>query len=505
MQLLPLFIIIPVLASLITAIIARQNNKIADFICFLAGISLWGLSVYLLIVFKNQALLVFAQSRWGWSEGVLLVADGLSIVLLSMVYFLFMSMFIYNFRFLKAAEQRWGYHVIVLLLLTGINGVLIAADIFTMYVFLEVAVIASYALVIFRNKTRAFLSFFKYMVTGIFASALILMAIAVCYSYVATLNMAEISRQISIRAVNSNLLSENPVVCFMGILFALGIGLKTGLIPFLSSISNIQVQTKTPATNILSVLFLPVIGIYLFLRIFFNVLMLGTEFSNFIIFWAVMLIFTGIIRAMFKNNFKEVLACVYITEIGICLLAIGIGNLLTITAGLMHLFHYMINRAVLNSYAGIFEYTQGTTDFILIKGFKVKMPVIAITSLIGSFSFVGIPPFSGFWTKAAIVAGAEQAGFQWALPFMVIVSLGSFIIFFKVQSRIFFNFNKNNEKLPSRQGIPLLMKTAMVILAFVSLLINVLWLIPEEEMFLTPIAKTIKNSKDYASRIMDIF
>jgi multicomponent Na+:H+ antiporter subunit D len=181
-------------------------------------------------------------------------------------------------------------------------------------------------------------------------------------------------------------------------------------------------------------------------------------------------------------------------------LAIGIGTRFAIAAGLFHLINHAVGKSLLFLNAGAVEYATGTRDLNKMGALRDKMPVTSTTSLMGSMSIAGVPPFSGFWSKLLIIVAAVQAeryGFAaWATG----VSVLTLAAFMRLQRRAFFGEPK--EAYAVAKEVPGGMQASMLGLAVLSLVLGLLWLPEAKDTLLVPAAKVLQEGLNYASSVL---
>lgn len=131
----------------------------------------------------------------------------------------------YSIAYLQRFTSRTKYYMLFLLLVAGMNGVVITGDLFNLYVFMELAAIASYALVAFGGDHEDLEAAFKYAVLGCLSSAVILIGVSLVYGMTGSLNMSQLAN----RLVESG--SAAPLRFALGLFFC-GFGLKAALVPF---------------------------------------------------------------------------------------------------------------------------------------------------------------------------------------------------------------------------------------------------------------------------------
>ena len=362
------------------------------------------------------------------------------------------------------------YYGLLMLMIAGMNGVVLTGDLFNMYVFLEIAAIASYALVAFGTEHEELEASFKYLVLGSVASSFILFGIALMYSATGTLNLADISSIISEKGLNS-------VMTFATALFIGGFGLKAAIVPFHAWLPDAHPSAPAPISAMLSGLLIKALGVYALIRLFFNVIGMNPTYSAVFIVLGLVSMIVGGLLAVGQWDFKRLLAYSSVSQMGYIVLALGIATPLAIVGGLFHLLNHSIFKSLLFLCSGAVERNTGTRDMRQMGGLCHKMPVTATACAIGSLSISGVPPFNGFWSKLIIIIAAVQAtdkfGF-WAYVIAAVTVLGSFItLVYYVKVQRYVLFGKLPEKLQNLREVPAAMCIGIAVLALLCVVIGI--------------------------------
>jgi multicomponent Na+:H+ antiporter subunit D len=340
------------------------------------------------------------------------------------------------------------------------NGIIVTGDLFNLFVFLEIASIASYALVAFGTEAEELEASFKYAIMGSVASSFILLGIALLYSYTSTLNMADISQVLSSKP-------QGMLVNFIAVLFLAGFGLKAALVPFHAWLPDAHPSAPAPISAMLSGVFIKTLGVYALARVFFNILGISGKMSFVLLILGLISMIAGAFLALAQNDIKRMFAYSSISQIGYIILAIGIGTPLAILGGLFHLFNHAIFKSLLFLNSGAIEYSTGTRDLKKLGGLNNKLPVTGFTSLFGSMSISGIPPLGGFFSKLIIIIAAIQARYFVSATIAVLVSILTLVYYLKFQSLAF--FGKLDKTLQDIKEVPGLMRLSMILLAVMCL------------------------------------
>lgn len=488
----PLFTIIPLLGAFLISILKRVK-KAPDILSNICTFSLSILSIYSIFLVKNSGVIVYKVGSWIPPIGIAMVLDGLTGFMLVTVNIVAFLINIYSISYMEKFTSKWKFYTLFLLMLAGMNGVIITGDMFNLYVFLEIASVASYALVAYGTEHEELEASFKYMVMSSIASSFILLGIVFLYSYTSTLNMADMARVLS-------QIGYSKTRLFVSVLFLMGFGLKAALVPFHAWLPDAHPSAPAPISAMLSGVFIKVLGLYALCRVLFNVLGIDTILWVLLALGTISIIVGGLL-ALGQTDFKRLLAYSSISQIGYIVLSFGLGTPLGILAGLFHLFNHAIGKALMFLNSGAVEYTTETRDMNKLGGLSEKMPVTCATYCISSMSIAGIPPFSGFWSKLLIILAAIQSGHIILAIIAVLMSIITLSYYLKAQKEVF--FGKLDEKWEKVKEVPFPMKLSMITLAAICLVGGIL-LLPFISPYLLDQAKdAILAGKEYANIVFN--
>jgi len=449
---------------------------------------------------------VYEIGKWSIPLGINLVLDGLSSLLLLAISVVSAAAMLFSVRYMERYTAKIKYLSLFLLMVAGMNGVVLSGDIFNLFVFLEIASLASYALVGFGCEHEELEASFKYMVLGTIASTFILFAVALVYGNTGTLNMAYISQAIQDSGLNAGLK-------FALALFIVGFGLKAALVPFHAWLPDAHPSAPAPISAMLSGVLIKSLGVYSLVRIVFNVFGVSVSVSWVLIALGVLSMVIGVFLAVGQWDFKRLLAYHSISQMGYVILGIGIGALilarngkvewaaLAILGGLFHLVNHAVFKSLLFLTSGSVEMSTGTRQLKEMGGLVERLPFTRTTCTVASASIAGIPPFNGFWSKLILVVAAIQAGFLYLAAVTVIVSLVTLISFLKIQRYVFLGeLPENLRQVKENKGS---MLVAMISLACLCVLMGLLVLVPGlKHAILDPAVQVLTDGLKYSADVM---
>ena len=502
--LLPAFVVIPLITAFILPLFGKKGKDAATILSNVITILLLVLAIMVVYTGKTG---MYEIGKWSIPLGINLVLDGLSALMLLAIGVVSAAAMLFSARYMERYTAKAKYLSLFLLMVAGMNGVVLSGDIFNIFVFLEIASLASYALVGFGCEHEELEAAFKYMVLGSIGSVFILFGIALVYGNTGTLNLVYISQTIQDAGINAGL-------SFALALFIVGFGLKTALVPFHAWLPDAHSSAPAPISAMLSGIIIKTLGVYALVRIVFNVFGVTVQIGWLIVALGLLSMVAGAFLAIGQWDLKRLMAYSSISQIGYVILGLGLGATLiakggeyvslaylAILGGLFHLINHSVYKSLLFLTSGSIEMATGTRQLKQMGGLAERLPYTRATCTVASASIVGIPPFSGFWSKLILVVAAVQAQLYWVAAIIVFVSLCTLIMYLKVQRYVFLGeLPENLRQVKENKGS---MLVAMVFLACLCVLMGLLVLVPGlKESILQPAVDVLTNGLDYSADVI---
>jgi multicomponent Na+:H+ antiporter subunit D len=410
---------------------------------------------------------LFQQVNWlGEAVGIRLALDGFSLFMLVAVALVGLAAGLFAIDYMERYGGKANYHALYLIMIAGMNGLVLATDLFGVYLFLEVAAVASYALVAFGLGHDELEAAFKYLALSVVASAFILAGVALIFGMTGSLEFAAVAAAL-------RELDAGAVMAIASALFLMGFGLKAALVPFHAWLPDAHPSAPAPISAVLSGLLIKVSGIYAMTRIFLNVFGLTPGLSAVLMVLGTISIVVAAFLALGQKDMKRMLAYSSISQVGYVVLGIGLGTPLGIAGGLFHLFNHALAKGLLFLTSGSVQHATGTRDLDEMGGLAKRMPVTAAANLVGALSIAGVPPLNGFWSKLIIIIALVQAGEPVFAVIAVLASVLTLWYYLLMQRKAF--FGPLNEKWAAVKEAPFWMTAATVLLALLCLGIGILF------------------------------
>ncbi|MHB8054363.1 MAG: complex I subunit 5 family protein [Candidatus Aminicenantales bacterium] len=452
-----LYIGLPLAVAAVLPLAGKASKRVLPDL--LSNAVLAGLLVY--AATGARALLaqgpIVQQVRWfGDAVNIRIALDGFSLFMLMAIQLVSFCVGLYSINYMEHYGAKANYYALLLVMVAGMNGLVLSQDLFSVYIFLEVAAVASYALVAYGLEAEELEASFKYLMLSVVASAAVLVSIAVLYGMTGALGFDEV-------AAGLRLLDANIVVGVAAAMFLMGFGLKAALIPFHAWLPDAHPSAPAPISAILSGLLIKVSGVYAIARIFFRVLGMTPALSQIMMWLAAVSIVLAAFLALGQTDMKRMLAYSSISQVGYVVLGIGLGTPLGVAGGLFHLFNHAIAKSLLFLTSGSVQQSTGTRNLDEMGGLAKRMPWTAGTNLVGSLSIAGVPPLGGFWSKLVIIIALIQSGETALAVIAVLASVLTLWYYLILQRKAF--FGKLSEKWTQVKEAPFWMTAASVILA----------------------------------------
>jgi multicomponent Na+:H+ antiporter subunit D len=350
---------------------------------------------------------VIASPMGGWPApyGISLVADLFSAVMVLITATIGTVVFVVSLSYRESLQSHPGFHPLVHILLLGVTGAFLTGDLFNLYVWFEVLLMASFVLLSLGGTKDQLEGGFKYVTINLISSALFLAGAGILYGMVGTLNMADLAGRV--RGTEPSL-AINAVAG----LFIVAFGLKAAVFPLFFWL---PASYHTPATPIAALFagLLTKVGVYALIRVFTLIFVTDVPSTHALLLaiaCATMLL--GVLGAMIQNDYKKVLSMHIVSQIGYMIMGLALFTPLAVAGAVFYIIHHIIVKTNLFLIAGVFEKKFGTTNLKGIGGLYQSTPWMAVLFLISAFSLAGIPPLSGFFPKLTLVmAGLETEAF----------------------------------------------------------------------------------------------
>lgn len=381
-----------------------------------------------LIQANTGKIFVYQLSEWSAPFGIVMVLDRLSALMLLLTYALATPI-------LWFASKEWDergryFHAMFHLLLMGLCGAFLTGDLFNLFVFFEILLMASYVLLLHAQGKARFQLGIHYVTINLLASALFLIGLGMIYGSVGSLNMADVARLLPTLEND-----QHRLAIAGGLLLFVVFGVKAAMLPVGFWLPKTYAVATTPVAAIFTIM--TKVGIYAILRVngtIFNDALGQSLLNKWLLPIGLITSLYGVIGALASERLRRFVGFMVLSSIGTILVAISLSNEQAWAAGLYYLVHSTIIAAAFYLLCGWITSQRGAfKDHLKVTPKMKQEKVISLAFFLIALMMAGLPPFSGFLGKVFILQSTANQTFQIAIILIIlIVSLLSIIAFTRV-------------------------------------------------------------------------
>jgi multicomponent Na+:H+ antiporter subunit D len=283
----------------------------------------------------------------------------------------------------------------------GVSGAFLTGDMFNLYVWFEVMLIASFVLLALGGERPQIEGAIKYVTINLLSSALFLAAVGILYGLTGTLNMAQLAQQLVA-------LDQPGLVTTLALLFLVAFGIKAAIFPLFFWLPA-SYHTPPIAVSAIFAGLLTKVGVYALIRVFTLMFVQNVSYSHtLILILAGLTMVTGVLGAAAQMDFRRVLSFHIVSQIGYMLMGLALFSPLALAGSIFYIIHHIIVKTNLFLIGGVVHRLRGTHWLPQLGGLYRTYPGVAMLFLVPALSLAGIPPLSGFWAKFILIrAGLE--------------------------------------------------------------------------------------------------
>ncbi len=420
-------VIVPLLGASLAVLTApwRWAQRVISLIALSSNVVV---SVILLVSVDDDDMLVMQAGGWKVPLGITLAVDRLSAVMLVVSSLMLVSVMVYAIG-QGAEESRYAsFNPVYLVLAAGVSASFVTGDLFNLFVAFEMMLVASYVLLTLGGRPGQVRSGMSYVVISLVASTFFITALALIYAATGTVNMAELSERIPE-------LSPGIRTGF-SLLLILVFGIKAGLFPLFFWLPDSYPTAPGAITAVFAGL-LTKVGVYAIIRT--QTLMFPPEAQqgSFLLVLAGFTMVVGVLGALAQDDLRRMLSFHIVSHIGYMIFGLALFTLAGIAGAVFYVVHHIVVKTALFLVAGLVERRAGSDRLSRIGGLVRSAPMIAVLFALPALSIAGLPPFSGFVGKFALV-GAGIAAADWAIVAVsLVVSLLTMYVMVRIWSGVF--------------------------------------------------------------------
>lgn len=405
-------LVLPVVVPMVSAalmLLAYRRGAAQRTIGLISTALQFALAAALFYIVYTRGIQVSHLGGWPAQFGITFVADLLSAIMVMLSGTIALATIVYSVWNIDRERRAYGFYPLMQVLLMGANGAFLTGDLFNLYVWFEVLLIASFVLLVLGNERPQMEGALKYVTLNLISSMLFLTAVGILYGSTSALNMADIA--VKLPAVPPSMTSA------LAMLLLVAFGIKAAVFPLFFWLPD---SYHTPPATVIALFagLLTKVGVYSMLRIFAlffpdkmdqnQALMLGIAGLTMVV---------GVLGAVAQAEVRRILAFHSVSQIGYIVMGFALFTTASLAGAIFFILHHSIVKTNLFLISGVIQQRKGSTKLKEIGQLIQTEPLLAGLFLVTALSLAGTPPLSGFWAKLGLV----QAG-------LTIQSIGAFAV-----------------------------------------------------------------------------
>jgi len=432
-------VVLPLLAGAGALLLERRTPRAAAALSAASVFALLAVAMLLAARAADGEVTAYLVGNWVAPFGIALALDRLAALMLVVTALVAVACVLYAAgRGPRGRHDEQGphFHALFQFQLMGLNGAFLTADLFNLFVFFEVLLIASYGLLLHgqgATRLRAAVHYVSFNVAG---SALFLIAVASLYGLTGTLNMADMAERVAALPADRVALAQAAALLLIVVF-----GVKAALLPLYFWLPDTYPAASAPVAALFVVM--TKVGVYCIARV--TTLVFGADAGPLAqvaqpwLPWLALgtLVLAGM-GALAATQLRRLVSYLVLFSAGMLLLSVGLGQAGTIAAGLFYLVHSTVVAAGMFLLADAVAASRGEADDALLPAPLASAATLGTLYFVFAVAAAGLPPWGGFIAKAMLLAASRaDALAPWVWAVLLLAGLGVVVALARAGSTVF--------------------------------------------------------------------
>jgi multicomponent K+:H+ antiporter subunit D len=414
-------VLIPACAGVLMLLAGADRIRTHRLIALVAALAQLAVAALLVRGAAGGEITVYALGEWPAPFGIVLVIDRLAALMLLLTALVALPV-------IRYASNGWDthgkhFHALLQFQLMGLSGAFATGDLFNLFVFFEILLIASYTLLLHGLGAERLKAGIHYVVLNLAASALFLVGVSLIYNATGTLNMADIALRVAGLGAHEAALAKSGAMILLVVF-----GMKAAIVPLHLWLPATYAAATAPVAALFAIM--TKVGVYAIVRV--HGTMFGAEAGHAALVaepWllpaALVTALAGMLGALAAHSLSRMIAWLTVSSVGTILAGVGLFSSEGLAASLYYLVHSTLIVAALFLLAEVVAAQRGAGADRLQPAPPVAQPaLLGLLLLLGAVSVTGAPPLSGFIGKLMILESARQsASAAWIWGVLLVTSL----------------------------------------------------------------------------------
>ncbi|MFD3411768.1 Na+/H+ antiporter subunit D [Streptomyces cyaneofuscatus] len=406
--LVPLPVLLPLCATGLSLTFGTRMQRFQRFISVAVLTAVLALSIILMIAADRQGPLSVHLGDFAPPLGITLVADRLSGLMLTVSSAVTLCVLIYSLGQGMTDRDKETplavFHPAYLILVAGVSCTFLAGDLVNLFVSFEIMLVASFVLLTLGGTGPRMRAGSTYVIISLFSSMVFLIAIAMTYAALGTVNFAQLAERLPGLPLGVQTLIQAMLITVFAI--------KAAVFPVAAWLPDSYPTAPAPVTAVFAGL-LTKVGVYCMMRTD-TLLFPGNRIGDLLMAVALASMLIGILGAVAQTDLKRLLSFTLVSHIGFMVFGIGLATREAYGAAIVYVVHHITVQTTLFLVAGLIERRGGTTELTRLGGLAKAAPILALLFFVPAMNLAGIPPLSGFIGKLGLMRAGVADGSTWA-------------------------------------------------------------------------------------------
>jgi len=420
--LLPLFVGAPLLMGGILFVVPR-HHPLQLILGMGSLLAVLGGAITVLVVTSSGTVVAHQVALWPEGIAIAFVADAFSALILTAGSLV--AVISFQYMIASGESRSAAIPALVLILIGGVSGALLTADLFNLFVFIEVMLLPSYGLLIFLSRRGDMAASRLYVVVNLLGSTLFLAGVGLIYAIQGTVNLAALAGA-----------GDDPATAIATAVCLAALAVKAAVFPVHGWLTRAYASASPAVTALFSGLHTKV-AVYVVYRISAVIFEGDSTWMAAILVVASLTLVVGAVASLGERDIRPLLLFQMVSGIGFILVGVALFTPLGLTAGIVYMVHHMVVMGSLLLTASAIEHTYGSGRLDRIAGLRTRERLVTGVFVIGALSLAGLPPFSGFVAKYVLVLASADAGVAVVAGLLIVVSLLVLMSMMKVWAEMF--------------------------------------------------------------------
>jgi len=396
-RLVALPVALPLLGAAVALLLRRWRGLQHALALFVLVLTL-AVCVTLLVDVDRNGILAVQVGAWPAPFGITLVVDMFSALMLVISAATVLLVHVFAIGQEGDEEHSPYFHPVYLVLSAGVSASFLTGDLFNLFVAIEITLAASYVLITLGGRRAQVRTGMTYVVLNLLGSTMFLATVGLIYAATGTVNMADLVEKFDT--------IPTGVRTALGLMLLVAFGVKAAIFPLFSWLPDSYPTAPAPVTAVFAGL-LTKVGVYAIVRT--QAFYFGGEHRASVLLMIVagLTMVVGVLGAIAHNDMKRILSFHIVSQIGYMIMGLAFFTVAGVAGTIFYILHHIPVKTSLFLVSGIVEHSAGTASLRRLGGLVRTLPITAGLFVLTALSLAGLPPFSGFVAKLALV----QAGF----------------------------------------------------------------------------------------------